>query len=217
MATKDTAARPAQASVNIPGPDVMLGLWASWMDQLSAAVRASADPGRAWWEMTTRNPAARLMAGGVNQLEASLSQDPTLRSIDQMWNANPLREVVPIDWAEIARALRFVWLRSLRKPGAALAVVDLNQDLWRSALDVWQEAGQRWLGLAGFSSAEGPVPGAADSASPPRNGKRTLSIAPFSRSTFSRRTGSWSRATLTTSMRLSGDASPFISASSSMP
>ena len=46
MATKDTAAKPAQASVNMPGPDVMLGLWVSWMDQLSAAVRASADPGK---------------------------------------------------------------------------------------------------------------------------------------------------------------------------
>ena len=33
-----------------------------------------------------------------------------------MWNANPLREVVPVDWAEIARALRIVWLRSLEKP-----------------------------------------------------------------------------------------------------
>ena len=112
--------------------------------------------------MTTRNPAASLMAGGVNQLEASLSQDPTLRSIDQMWNANPLREVVPIDWAEIARALRFVWLRSLRKPDAALAVMDLNQVCGAprstcgrrraSAGSAWQASRQR----------KGPVPGAAD-------------------------------------------------------
>jgi polyhydroxyalkanoate synthase len=79
-----------------------------------------------------------------------------------MWNANPLREVVPVDWAEIARALRIVWLRSLRKPSSALAVVDLNQDLWRSALEVWHEAGQRWLGLAGSSSGKGPTSGAAD-------------------------------------------------------
>ena len=79
-----------------------------------------------------------------------------------MWNANPLREVVPVDWAEIARALRIVWLRSLRKPSTALAVVDFNQDLWRSALEVWHEAGQRWLGLAGASSGKGPASAAAD-------------------------------------------------------
>ena len=59
MATKDTAARPAQASVNMPGPDVMLRLWASWMDQMSAPAKALADPGTAWWQMTTRQPASQ--------------------------------------------------------------------------------------------------------------------------------------------------------------
>ena len=34
-------------------------------------------------------------------------------------------------------------------------MVDFNQDLWRSALQIWQEAGQRWLGLAGLSSDDG--------------------------------------------------------------
>jgi polyhydroxyalkanoate synthase subunit PhaC len=162
MAGEDSHKTQAQVSGNMPGPDVMLGVWASWMDQMSAPAKALADPGTAWWQMTTDNPASGLIAGGVDQLQRSLSQDPTLRSIDQMWNANPLREVVPVDWAEIARALRIVWLRSLRKPGTALAVADLNQDLWRSALDVWQEAGQRWLGLADPSSAKGPSTTATD-------------------------------------------------------
>ena len=103
-----------------------------------------------------------IAALSVRQLQESLSQDPTLRSIDQMWNANPLREVVPIDWAEIARALRTVWLRSLAKPAAAMAVVELNQNLWRSALDAWQEAGQRWLGVADASPAKGPASASAD-------------------------------------------------------
>jgi polyhydroxyalkanoate synthase len=148
MAGEDTHESQAQSDGNLPGPDVMLRLWASWMDQMSAPAKALADPATAWWQMTTDSPASSLLAGGVNQLKRSLSQDPTLRSIDQMWNANPLREVVPVDWAEIARALRIAWLRSLRKPSTALAVTDLNQDLWRSAAEVWQEAGQRWLGMA---------------------------------------------------------------------
>ena len=37
----------------------------------------------------SRNPASSLIAGGVDQLQESLSKDPTLRSIDQVWNANP--------------------------------------------------------------------------------------------------------------------------------
>jgi polyhydroxyalkanoate synthase len=162
MAGKDRDKAGAPINPDVPGPDVMLSLWASWMDQMSASARAPSDLGRTWWEMTTNNPASSLIAGGVEQLQTSLSQDPTLRTVDQVWNANPLREVVPVDWAEIAWALRIVWLRSLRKPSAALAVVDFNQDLWRSALEVWHEAGQRWLGLAGASSGKGPASGAAD-------------------------------------------------------
>ena len=155
MAGDDTGKARMQLAENTPGPDVMLGLWASWMDQMSTSVQASADKDRSWWEMTVGNPASGLLTGAAKQFQESLSKNPTLRSIDQVWNANPLREVVPVDWAEITRALRIVWLRSLGKPRAAQAVVDFNQDLWRSALQIWQEAGQRWLGLAGLSSDDG--------------------------------------------------------------
>ena len=218
MTGQDADKVQAQMDGNVPGPDVMLRLWASWMDQMSAPAKALADPGTAWWQMTTDNPASSLIAGGVDQLQRSLSQDPTLRSIDQMWNANPLREVVPVDWAEIARALRIVWLRSLRKPSTALAVVDLNQDLWRSAL----------RGVAGGRAAlarhdrlrrrrkDHRLP-QQTSGSPPPSGTRTPSIAPFSRSIFSRRTGSCSRAMRMTWTRPSGSASTSISGSSWTP
>jgi polyhydroxyalkanoate synthase subunit PhaC len=147
---------------NVPGPDVMLGMWASWMDQMAATGQASARQGKPWWQMTTDAPAPDALAGGVQQLEEVLRKDPTLRSIDQMWNANPLREVIPIDWAEIARALRIVWLRSLRKPETPKAIVDFNTDLWRSALQVWHEAGQRWLDLSNSTPTQGPVSATAD-------------------------------------------------------
>src|SRR3954467_2936548 len=161
--TTDPNKAQSQAGGNAPGPDVMLGLWASWMDQMSAPAQASGGDGKPGWQMTTNIPAAPdVLAGGVKQLEEGLAKDPTLRSIDQMWNANPLREVVPVDWAEIARALRTVWLRSLGKPGAVQAAAKLNQDLWRSALDAWQEAGQRWLGAADSPPAKGPVAASAD-------------------------------------------------------
>ena len=69
-----------------------------------AAPAQAAGQGKPWWQMTTDASTPDVLAGGVRQLEEGLSKDPTLRSIDQMWNANPLREVVPIDWAEIAQA-----------------------------------------------------------------------------------------------------------------
>ena len=162
MADKDTEKAQPQAGGKMPGPDVMLGMWAAWMDQLSALTPAATGHGRPWWEMASADPASGMLAGGVKQLQEHLSKDPTLRSIDQMWNANPLREVVPIDWAEIARALRTVWLRSLAKPEAAKTIMDLNQNLWRSTLDAWQEAGQRWMGISEPSKAEGPASAPAD-------------------------------------------------------
>jgi len=162
MADKSADKDQGQSSTKAPGPDVMLGVWAAWMDRISAPAQAAAGEGQPWWQMTPDATRPDVLAGGVKQLEAGLSNDPTLRSIDQMWNANPLREVVPIDWAEIARALRTVWLRSLRKPETAKAVVDFNTDLWRSALQTWHEAGQRWLGLANSTPTQGPVSAGAD-------------------------------------------------------
>src|SRR4051794_34278121 len=159
---KDIDKGQTQSGENVPGPDVMLGMWASWMDQMAAPGQASAGQGKPWWQMTTDAPAPDALAGGVQQLEEGLRKDPTLRSIDQMWNANPLREVIPIDWAEIARALRIVWLRSLRKAETAKAIVDFNTDLWRSALQVWHEAGQRWLDLSNSTPTQGPVSTTAD-------------------------------------------------------
>src|SRR3954453_23051940 len=162
MADKSADKDQGQSSTKAPGPDVMLGVWAAWMDRISAPAQATAGEGQPWWQMTADAPVPDALTGGVKQLEAGLSSDPTLRSIDQMWNANPLREVVPIDWAEIARALRTVWLRSLRKPETSKAIVDFNTDLWRSALQVWHDAGQRWLGLAATAPTKGPVSAGAD-------------------------------------------------------
>ena len=63
---------------------------------------SSAEP---WWKVTPDQMAGNMLEAGSKQLNDILHRDPLLRSIDQMWNANPFREIVPVDWAEIARAL----------------------------------------------------------------------------------------------------------------
>ena len=55
---------------------------------------------------------------GLDQLKDMLDRDPLLGSIDRAWNANPLHEVIPVDWAEVVRALRTVWLRRMADPAA---------------------------------------------------------------------------------------------------
>ncbi len=98
----------------------------------------------------------------MRQLSEALARDPVLHAVEQALNANPLHDVVPVDWAEIARALRTVWLRSLGRPDKALsAAVDYNTRVWQSAMDAWNEAGQRWLGVA-QSEGAAASPAAAD-------------------------------------------------------
>jgi polyhydroxyalkanoate synthase subunit PhaC len=101
-------------------PDVLLGIWNTWMKS------------------------------GTEQLTEHFAHDPLLKSIEQMWNANPLHDVIPLDWAGIAWALRTVWLRSLNRPDVLPALAGLNVSVWRSTLDIWTEAGRRWWGQAGL-------------------------------------------------------------------
>ena len=90
-----------------------------------------------------------LLQGTIKQLGEMLAHDPMLRAAEDALNANPLRQVIPVDWAEIARALRTVWLRSMSRPEKAIAAAtDFNLRFWQSAIDTWNEAGQRWMGVA---------------------------------------------------------------------
>jgi polyhydroxyalkanoate synthase len=107
--------------------------------------------------MSLEDPSGRYFAAAARELGDQFARDPVLRSVDQMWNANPLRDVVPVDWAEVVRALRTVWIRNLSRPSDALAsAARLNADLWRAAMETWNQAGQRWLSLA-----QAPDPGAS--------------------------------------------------------
>ena len=48
-------------------PDVLLGIWNTWMKS------------------------------GAEQLTEHFAHDPLLKSIEQMYNANPLHDVIPLD------------------------------------------------------------------------------------------------------------------------
>jgi polyhydroxyalkanoate synthase len=150
-----------------PGPEMMLGLWASWVESASKLAESQGASDRAaqgsnLWQVSSDQVAGNLLRGGVRQLGEILTHDPILRAIEEAFNANPLHAVIPVDWAEIARALRTIWLRSLNRPDKAMAaVVDFNARLWQSAVDTWNEAGQRWFGLAQNDAPITP-PGGAD-------------------------------------------------------
>ena len=128
-----------------------------------------ADPG---------GPAAAAVAGrpdrnaatGLRQLDETLRKNPLLHSIDQMWNANPLREVVPLDWAGDRPGVAHRVAALARQSGRRhVLLAELNAK--RLAIrdrDV-ERGGQALVGLGGRSG--GRPAGAATSVSPPRNGR----------------------------------------------
>ncbi len=147
----------AGAAVGVvpPGAEMMLGLWTSWAEAASKLGRGMAPapdgtPGQTAWQTRSDQFAGGLLQGSLRQLGEMLARDPILRATEDALNANPLHQVIPVDWAEIARALRTVWLHSMSRPDKALAAAaEFNTRVWQSAMDAWNEAGQRWWGQPG--------------------------------------------------------------------
>jgi polyhydroxyalkanoate synthase len=108
---------------------------------------------RPWW-LLSDPPASDLLSTAVRQTTEHLAQDPLVISIEQVWNTNPLHDVIPLDWAGIAWALRTVWFRSFSRPDVLSALSELNAAVWASALNVWTEAGRRWCGQVSSDPAE---------------------------------------------------------------
>ncbi|WP_431271656.1 PHA/PHB synthase family protein [Dankookia sp. P2] len=78
------------------------------------------------------------VAEALRQAKSLVDRDPLLKSVDAMWNANPMRDVIPVDWAEVARALRIVWLQSFSDPAATIAsATALGANVFRAALEAW--------------------------------------------------------------------------------
>ena len=139
-----------------PGPDVILGLWSSWVDWASrqgAGMQANA-ASRGWWQAPSDQNLGRPAAGRSAPADRHAGEGPDLRAIEDGLNVNPLHDVIPVDWAEIVRALRSIWLLKMSRPGKAMAdAAEFSHRAWQSALDTWNEAGQRWLGMAGSEAS----------------------------------------------------------------
>ncbi len=137
-------------------PDAVLGLWSSWMEKASSQAQAMMGPVAGNWDAM----AGSVMSDNLAQIRKAVADDATLRQLDQMWNANPMRDVVPVDWAAVSAALRTVWLRALRHPGTlAKAAVEMNASILRAAADAWTEATRAWMAGAALAPA---VPKDAD-------------------------------------------------------
>jgi polyhydroxyalkanoate synthase len=145
-------------------PEAALGVWSSWMKNHIATLSRRAPSFAAWpgsageapWILSPDVVTGDVASAGVGQLTQLLAKDPMLSSMDRMWNANPLHEVIPVDWADVGRALRTVWLRRMADPGRVVpAMAEMNLQMVKSAVDAWNSAAGRWWGLASATAQTG--------------------------------------------------------------
>ena len=74
---------------------------------------------------------------------------PTAAVIDQIWQANPLQKLLPVDWEAITQALSTLGARSMADPvNATTVAAKLNMRLWQEAAETWIGTASRWWGLA---------------------------------------------------------------------
>jgi poly[(R)-3-hydroxyalkanoate] polymerase subunit PhaC len=154
----ETPSAPTHEKTTTPGtpsprPEMMFGLWTSWVESISklaSDMKTAPEglPGQAAWQMSPDQ-----LTSGLKQLGDMAAKDSILASIlratDDALNANPLRQLIPVDWAEIARALRTIWLRTISRPESAMAAAaDFSMRQGQATVDTWNEAWQRWCGLA---------------------------------------------------------------------
>nr|WP_266096608.1 hypothetical protein [Rubrobacter marinus] len=77
-----------------------------------------------------------------------VANDPLLSVMEKIWDANPMQNVLPINWLEITRALQTLWLREMSDPNRAIeSAAEFNAKVWRSTFEVWQETASRMWGL----------------------------------------------------------------------
>src|SRR5829696_5031104 len=80
--------------------------------------------------------------------QGAMANDPLLSAIDQVWDASPLRNIIPLDWAEITRALQTLWMRELSNPQRAMQVAtEYNQRIFQETMNVWSGAMARFWGM----------------------------------------------------------------------
>ena len=112
--------------------------------RVAAARQRNAPLGRGPVERAARdkNATAPVLCHGIGR-------DLLPAMIHQLWQANPLHQLLPIDWGEITRALSTLSERSMADPVHATAsAANLGLKLWQEAAETWIHTAARWWGWA---------------------------------------------------------------------
>src|SRR5215211_6358289 len=106
----------------------------------SKLTSATLAPFEVWSDWFRNNMGATLGAPGVN--------DPLMSAMEDLQNAAPLSNLIPVDWREITQALQTLWMREMSNPVHAMqAATELNRRLVEATMGVWNDAAARFWGL----------------------------------------------------------------------
>src|SRR5918995_231745 len=130
--------------VEAAAPMAPFDLWTQWLKGNVGEVMAAPGTSVPWLVPTgisTGEEAESLPEGAMRN-------DPMLQVVEQLWNANPLQNVLPINWVEITRALQTLWAREMSDPAAAAQrAAEYNRRFFETTMEVWSDATARFWGL----------------------------------------------------------------------
>jgi hypothetical protein len=93
-------------------------------------------------------PGVSTKEDGENVPSGALRNDPLLSTMEKLWDANPVQNVLPINWVEIGKSLQTLWQRELSDPVNAMQrAADFNAKVWGAAFENWQDAANRFWGI----------------------------------------------------------------------
>ncbi|MGH8503402.1 MAG: PHA/PHB synthase family protein [Gammaproteobacteria bacterium] len=76
------------------------------------------------------------------------TDDPVMSVMQTLRDANPLKDVIPINWTEITRALQTLWVREMSDPERAMQVAtQYHYRLLEATMDMWADAATRFWGF----------------------------------------------------------------------
>ena len=71
-----------------------------------------------------------------------------MSAMQKLSDANPMSNIIPLDWMEISKALQTLWKREMSDPQRAMQVAtDYNRRLFETNMKVWSDAASRFWGL----------------------------------------------------------------------
>ncbi|HZC82973.1 MAG TPA: hypothetical protein VE194_00975, partial [Rubrobacter sp.] len=118
--------------------------WAEWMRANMGPMTATPGASVPWLMM----PGIRTGEEAAELPEGAVRSDPLLSTVEKLWDANPMQNVLPIDWVEITRALQTLWAREMSDPARAMErATEFNARLFGATMRSWQEATNRFWGL----------------------------------------------------------------------